>query len=115
MPLSLQFVVLSAGDDLAGRLTICPLCLAWASGPAGFRSGQNIRLFAQLVWCGGPGVRSGPGRPGAWRPASSSSGLVPTGGPPVRSSELEEKEETDATEVTGVFWFGLTTGSIKNK
>lgn len=38
------------------------------------------------------GVRSGPGRPAAWRPASSSAGLVPGGGPPARSSELENKQ-----------------------
>lgn len=115
MLLSLHFIVLSAGDDLAGRLTTCPLSVVWTSSPAGLRSGQNVRLFARPVWCGGPGVRSDPGRPAAWRPASSSSGLVPTGGPPVRSSELEEKEETDATKVIGVFWFGLTRGRIKTK
>lgn len=36
----------------------------------------------------GPGVRSGPGRPATWHPASSSAGLVPTGGPPARNSGL---------------------------
>ena len=50
---------------------------------------------AEVVWivrsCGS-GARSGPGRPGAWRPASSSAGLVPAGGKPVRSSELEEDQ-----------------------
>lgn len=44
----------------------------------------------------GTGVRLGPGRPAAWHPASSSAGLVPTGGPPARSSELEEKQRTES-------------------
>ncbi len=44
------------------------------------------------------GVRSGPGRPEAWRPALSSAGLVPTGGPPARSSELEEKQQDKVKE-----------------
>ncbi len=39
-----------------------------------------------------PGARSGPGRPAAWRPASSSAGLAPTGGPQAQSSELQEKQ-----------------------
>lgn len=43
--------------------------------------------FVWTVLVCGPGFRSGPGRPAAWRPASSSAGLVPTGGPPARSSE----------------------------
>lgn len=38
--------------------------------------------------------RSGPEHPATWRPASSSTGLVPAGGLPAQSSELEDKQKT---------------------
>lgn len=37
--------------------------------------------------------RSGPEHPATWRPASSSTGLVPTDGLPAQSSELEDKQK----------------------
>lgn len=57
-------------------------------------SERSVIIITRPVVCmDGPvrglGVRSGPGRPAAWRPASSSAGLEPAGVPPVLSSELE--------------------------
>lgn len=90
-------------DKLAGSLTFCwSKGLDWRGRAAwpGPRVEKNVHLDVERTWSSwvdrpvcGPGVRSGPGRPAAWRPASSSAGLVPTGGPRALSLELEGKQQ----------------------
>lgn len=52
----------------------------------------------------GSGVRSGPGRPAAWRPAWSSAGPGPSVGPPALRSALEGKHQS--------CYFCFSTGSL---